>query len=78
MFKHVQSWIAGNGGNDEESLRQEIEALKHHLHSNYAVYVRRLEKKKTRIKEMESLLREVTGENEKLSKEIAEIEGMFT
>jgi len=59
----------GNGSNDVESLKQEIEELKHHLNSNYDVYVRRLEKSKAKRKDLEANLREVTAENERLSRE---------
>jgi len=59
----------GNGSNDVESLKQEIEELKHHLNTNYDVYVRRLEKSKAKRKDLEANLREVTAENERLSRE---------
>ena len=67
--------MSGNGYDDVESLKQEIEELKHSCNSNYAVYIRRLERKKTKIKELESFVREITSENERLAAEAAEMEG---
>lgn len=64
----------GNGSNDVESLKQEIEELKHHLNSNHNVYVRRLEKSKAKRKDLEASLREVTSENERLSREADQAE----
>ena len=60
-----------------ESLKQEIEELKHHLNSNYDVYVRRLEKSKAKRKDLEANLREVTAENERLSREADQGESKF-
>ena len=57
-----------------ESLKQEIEELKHHLNSNHNVYVRRLEKSKAKRKDLEANLREVTSENERLSREADQAE----
>lgn len=64
----------GNGSNDVESLKQEIEELKHHLNSNYTVYTRRLEKNKAKRKDLEACLREVTTENERLAREADQAE----
>jgi len=64
----------GNGSNDVESLKQEIEELKHHLNSNYTVYTRRLEKSKAKRKDLEACLREVTTENERLAREADQAE----
>ena len=69
--------MIGNGSNDMESLKQEIEELKHHLNSNYDVYVRRLEKSKAKRKDLEANLREVTAENERLSREADQGESKF-
>jgi len=67
----------GNGSNDVESLKQEIEELKHHLNSNYTVYTRRLEKSKAKRKDLEACLREVTTENERLAREADQAEGIY-
>ena len=60
-----------------ESLKQEIEELKHHLNSNYTVYTRRLEKSKAKRKDLEACLREVTTENERLAREADQAEGIY-
>ena len=60
-----------------ESLKQEIEELKHHLNSNYTVYTRRLEKSKAKRKDLEACLREVTTENERLAREADQAEGTY-
>jgi len=64
----------GNGSNDVESLKQEIEELKNHLNTNYNVYVRRIEKSKAKRKDLEVCLREVTTENERLAREADQVE----
>ena len=69
--------LIGNGSNDVESLKQEIEELKHHLNSNYTVYVRRIEKSKAKRKDLEACLQKVTTENERLAREADQAEGIF-
>lgn len=59
---------------DIDTLKSEIIELKHHINSNYTVYVRRLEKRKTKIKELEDYLRKVMNENEELRRKVEENE----
>ncbi len=67
----------GNGS-DVESLKAEITELRHHVNANYQVYVKRLEKRKTKIKELESLVQSLVQENERLSSTIEELDGEST
>lgn len=64
----------GNGSDDVESLKAEITELKHHINSNYQVYVRRLEKRKTRIRELEEHIQKIASENSILAKSAEETE----
>ena len=59
---------------DIDTLKSEIIELKHHINSNYTVYVRRLEKRKTKIKELEDYLRKIMNENEELRRRVEENE----
>ena len=52
----------GNGSDDIESLKAEIAELKHHINSNYQVYVRRLEKRKIKIKELDEIVKRLAEE----------------
>ena len=77
VYISTSNIFPGNGSNDVESLKQEIEELKHHLNSNYTVYTRRLEKSKAKRKDLEACLREVTTENERLAREADQAEGIY-
>ena len=56
-------------------LRKEISTLKEHINRNYDVYVKRLEKRKSKIKELEDNIKTILNENEKLSVKVTEYEG---
>ena len=65
-----------NSHAENKQLRKEISTLKDHINRNYDVYVKRLEKRKAKIKEHEDNIKIVLSENEKLSAQLKESEGM--
>ena len=56
-------------------LREENLTLKEHINRNYDVYVKRLEKRKVKIKELEDNTKLILNENEKLAAKLHETEG---
>lgn len=58
-----------------EALRQEVLNLKEHINKNYFVYVKRLEKRKDRIKELEEYARSLASENESAAQKLQKAEG---
>ena len=72
----TESEVGGNGSQDgnfateEDRLRDEVHTLKEHINKNYFVYVKRLEKRKERIKELENLSKNLNRENEELKQEL--------
>ena len=67
------------GGVSQEvlELRREIRTLKAHIQNNYNVYVKRLEKRKTRIKDLEEYSKLVVKDNETLTGQLQEAEGIL-
>ena len=72
----------GDGGNEYRNtnaenklLRKEISTLKEHINRNYDVYVKRLEKRKAKTKELEDNVKIILGENENLAAKLRETEG---
>ena len=72
----------GDGGNEYRNtnaenklLRKEISTLKEHINRNYDVYVKRLEKRKAKTKELEDNVKVILGENENLAAKLRETEG---
>ena len=69
---------AGGSGSDSETvlkLRQEIRTLRSHINNNYNVYVKRLDKRKARIKELEEYTKLVVKDNETLTSKLQDAEG---
>ena len=67
----------GGGGSQEVlELRREVRTLKAHIQNNYNVYVKRLEKRKTRIKDLEEYSKLVVKDNETLTGQLQEAEGI--
>ncbi len=69
---------AGRLGEDgnisrQEALEREVRELKEHINKNYFVYVRRLEKRKERIKELEEYAKVLISDNETLEKKAKEL-----
>ena len=62
---------------ENRMLRQEISTLKEHINRNYAVYVKRLEKRKAKIKELEDNTKLILNENDSLSQKLDESEGKY-
>ena len=62
---------------DIECLKSEIIELKTKLNSNYDVYVRRLEKRKNKIHDLETKLESVLFENDQLRQRVEETESNF-
>lgn len=60
---------------DVDALKAEVRQLKQHLRSNYAVYVKRLDKRKTKIKELDEYAKLVLRDNESLNSRLQEAEG---
>ncbi len=63
-----------DGGTREEELEKEVHDLKEHINKNYFVYVRRLEKRKERIKELEEYAKLLIKDNETLQEKQRELE----
>ena len=64
-----------NSHAENKLLRKEISTLKEHINRNYDVYVKRLEKRKSKIKELEDNVRIILTENESLATKVKECEG---
>ena len=60
---------------ENKRLRKEISTLKEHINRNYDVYVKRLEKRKSKIKELEDNVKIILSENENLAVKVKESEG---
>ena len=65
---------SSSGSRSKESLEKEIEELKEHINKNYFVYVKRLEKRKERIKEVEEYAKLLLKDNEALQEKAQEAE----
>ena len=65
----------GDNGDRAEALEAEVMELKEHINKNYFVYVRRLEKRKERIKELEEYAKLLIKDNEALQEKQRELEG---
>ncbi len=66
---------AGGGGGRAEELEREVQELKEHINKNYFVYVKRLEKRKERIKELEEYAKLLIKDNEVLQEKQKDFEG---
>ena len=64
-----------NSHTENKLLRKEISTLKEHINRNYDVYVKRLEKRKAKIKELEDNIKIILNENENLATKVKECEG---
>ena len=64
-----------DGIETEENLKAENEELKQRLSDNHSVYVRKLERRKVRIKELEERLKDALDSNKSLHLESKKIEG---
>ena len=70
------SGSASEGGPlDAAALQQEVLELKEHINKNYFVYVRRLEKRKERIRELEEYAKLLLKDNEVLQQKSKERDG---
>ena len=56
-------------------LRKEVATLRQHINRNYDVYVKRLDKRKAKIKELEDNTKLILRENEALVSKLQETEG---
>ena len=56
-------------------LRKEVATLRQHINRNYDVYVKRLDKRKAKIKELEDNTKLILRENETLVVKLQETEG---
>ena len=62
-------------GIDTEDIKAENEELKQRLSDNHAVYVRKLERRKVRIRELEERLKDALDNNKSLHLEITKVGG---
>lgn len=62
-------------GKSAEALTQEVQDLKEHINKNYYIYIRRLEKRKERIKELEEYAKLVLKDNETLTDQMKNYKG---
>ena len=69
----------GGGGGSQEvlELRQEVRTLKAHIQNNYNVYVKRLDKRKARIKDLEEYAKLIVKDNETLTKQLQDSDSKF-
>jgi len=58
-------------------LRQEVRTLKAHIQNNYNVYVKRLDKRKARIKDLEEYAKLIVKDNETLTNQLQDSEGYY-
>ncbi len=58
-------------------LEAEVLELKEHINKNYFVYVKRLEKRKERIKELEEYAKLLLKDNDALTEKLKELEGTW-
>ena len=65
----------GENRNENKLLRKEVSTLKEHINRNYDVYVKRLEKRKAKIKELEDNIKIILTENESLAVKAKESDG---
>ena len=73
--RREQQAAKGATGEEQEALQREVMELKEHINKNYFVYVRRLEKRKERIKELEEYAKLLIKDNEVLQGKQKELEG---
>ena len=64
----------GSPADQVGALEAEVRELKEHINKNYFIYVKRLEKRKERIKELEEYAKLVVKDNEKLNDKLKEFE----
>ena len=64
----------GSPADQVRALEAEVRELKEHINKNYFVYVKRLEKRKERIKELEEYAKLVVKDNEALNDKLKELE----
>ena len=67
----------GSGSQEVLELRQEVRTLKAHIQNNYNVYVKRLDKRKARIKDLEEYAKLIVKDNETLTKQLQDSESKF-
>ncbi len=63
------------GGGKVDQLEREVHELKEHINKNYFVYVKRLEKRKERIKELEEYAKLLIKDNEVLQEKQKDFDG---
>jgi hypothetical protein len=66
---------AGDHRAHAEALETEVLELKEHINKNYFVYVKRLEKRKERVKELEEYAKLLVRDNDELSGKLRKFEG---
>ena len=64
----------GSPADQARALEAEVRDLKEHINKNYFIYVKRLEKRKERIKELEEYAKLVVRDNESLNEKLKEFE----
>ena len=67
--------VGPDGTLDAHALQKEVLELKEHINKNYFVYVRRLEKRKERIRELEEYAKLLLKDNEALQGKAKERDG---
>ena len=65
----------GSASQEVIELRNEVRTLKAHIQNNYNVHVKRLDKRKARIKDLEEYAKLIVKDNETLTKQIQDSEG---
>ena len=63
-----------DGASSQAALEAEVRELKEHINKNYFIYVKRLEKRKERIKELEEYAKLVVKDNESLNEKLKDFE----
>lgn len=63
---------------DPVALQKEVTELKEHINKNYLIYVKRLEKRKERIKELEEYSKALLGDNERVNEKLKDYEGTLS
>ena len=63
---------------DPVALQKEVTELKEHINKNYLIYVKRLEKRKERIRELEEYSKALLGDNERVNEKLKDYEGTLS
>ncbi len=74
---HQGQSVRQSGQESREELQRQVEQLKEHINKNYFVYVKRLEKRKERIKELDEYAKLLLKDNETLQKDAKDKEKLI-